>query len=94
MFYKKENGFTISAPDGCHDKLTTHQSVRTLFVTCLDFQKLSFIEQLSQQFCVVLLSNTAVGSFLQRVLYALNAHDELAGTSNLLCLGFLQQKHG
>lgn len=94
VFYKRENGFTTSAQNGCHAKLTTHQSVRTLCVTCLDFQKLSFIEQLSQQICVVLLSNIAVGSFLQRVLYALNAHDELAGTSNLLCLGFLQEKHG
>lgn len=60
----------------------------------LDFQKLSFIEQSSQWFCVVLLSNIAVGSLLQRILYALNVHDELAGTSYFWCLGFLQQKHG
>lgn len=69
VFYKMENDFTTSAQNGCHAKLTAQQGMRTLRMTCLDFQKLSFIEQLSQQFCVVLLSNIAVGSFLQRILY-------------------------
>lgn len=58
------------------------------------FSKAEFYWAAISTIFAVLLSNIAVGSFLQSILYALNAHDELAGTSDFWCLGFLQQKHG